>query len=352
MVGRWEGLPACRPLGHVRIGRAPGCRHGVGTAACPRADTRWPTRLRSDRVDPVTPRDIVLAVLVTVVWGANFVVIEWGLTGVPPLVFVALRFCAVVFPAVFFIARPRGRWQDVALVGLLMSVGQFGFLYSSLAAGMPPGLASLVLQVQVVFTAVFGSVLLREHPTLAQAVGAALGLAGLSIIAAGRGAAVPLPALGLCVAAAACWGAGNIAARRLRGVNGLSLTVWSGLVVPIPLLALACAVNGPYAVGQALTHLTVANWASTAYTAVLASLFGYGVWNSLLSRHPAAQVAPFSLLVPVVGLATAYLARGERPSGWALLGGALLLSGVAVTVFRQTSRTPRPAQIRGDLDRG
>ena len=224
-----------------------------------------------------------------------------------------------------------------------MSVGQFGFLYSSLAAGMPPGLASLVLQVQVVFTAVFGSVLLREHPTAAQAVGAALGLAGLGVIAVGRGAAVPLPALGLCVAAAACWGAGNIAARRLRGVNGLSLTVWSGLVVPVPLLLLAAAVEGPYAVGQALTHLTAANWASTAYTAVLASLFGYGVWNSLLSRHPAAQVAPFSLLVPVVGLATAYLARGERPSGWSIVGGALLLGGVAVTVLRQR----RPAVDTG-----
>ncbi|MEI2827435.1 MAG: EamA family transporter [Dermatophilaceae bacterium] len=282
---------------------------------------------------PVSSRDTALAVLVTIVWGMNFVVIEWGLTGVPPLVFVALRFLLVVFPAVFFVRRPAGRWQDIALVGALMSVGQFGFLYSSLAAGMPPGLASLVLQVQAAFTAILGSLVLREHPTIAQRIGVALGLAGLAVIALGRGGSVPLMGLSLCVAAAACWAAGNIAARRLRGVNGLSLTVWSGLVVPVPLLTLAAAIDGPSVVGHALTHLSLVNWASTAYTAVLASLFGYGVWNSLLSRHPAAQVAPFSLLVPLVGITTAFLVRGERPTIWSVVGGVLLLTGVAVTVF-------------------
>lgn len=282
---------------------------------------------------PVRTRDVVLAVLVTMVWGMNFVVIEWGLQGVPPLLFVAMRFALVVFPAVFFVRRPAGRWFDIALVGLLMSVGQFGFLYSSLAVGMPPGLASLVLQIQAAFTAVFGILILREHPTAAQKFGVALGLLGLGIIALGRGGDVSALGLGLCVAAASCWAAGNIAARRLKGVNGLSLTVWSGLVVPLPLLALSLVVDGPTTVGYAVTHLTLANWASTAYTAGLASLFGYGVWNSLLSRHPAASVAPFSLLVPLVGITTAFLVRGERPTVWSVVGGFLLLGGVAVTVF-------------------
>jgi O-acetylserine/cysteine efflux transporter len=218
---------------------------------------------------PVRTRDVVLAVLVTMVWGMNFVVIEWGLQGVPPLLFVAMRFALVVFPAVFFVRRPAGRWFDIALVGLLMSVGQFGFLYSSLAVGMPPGLASLVLQIQAAFTAVFGILILREHPTAAQKFGVALGLLGLGIIALGRGGDVSALGLGLCVAAASCWAAGNIAARRLKGVNGLSLTVWSGLVVPLPLLALSLVVDGPATVGYAVTHLTLANWASTAYTAGL-----------------------------------------------------------------------------------
>lgn len=279
-------------------------------------------------------RDRVLALLVVLVWGLNFVVIDWGLTGVPPLLFVALRFLLVVFPAVLFVKRPAGRWQDVALVGLFLSVGQFGLLYSSLAAGMPPGLASLVLQVQAAFTITLGARILHERPRRPQVAGVVLGLAGLVVVALGRGGDIPLGAFVLCVGAAASWAAGNIASRRLAGVSGLSLTVWSGLVVPVPLAVLACLVSGPAAVGSAITHLSLVNWASTAYTAAGASLFGYGVWNTLLGRHKVAEVAPYTLLVPVVGIAAAATLRGERPTVWALAGGALLVTGVAVATLR------------------
>jgi O-acetylserine/cysteine efflux transporter len=292
----------------------------------------------------MTTRDRLLALAVVTVWGLNFVVIDWGLPGVPPLVFVTMRFILVVLPAIFFVPRPAGRWQDIALVGLLLSVGQFGLLYSSLAAGMPPGLASLVLQIQAAFTVVFAAVVLREIPGRRQLAGVGLGLLGLAIVALGRGGSVPLGALALCVGAAASWAGGNIAVRRLPGVSGLSLTVWSGLVVPVPLFALALAIEGPAAVGHALTHLSLPSLLSTAYTALLASLFGYGVWNSLLGRHRAAEVAPYSLLVPVVGMSAALVFRGERPSVLALVGGALLVVGVAVTTLR---RAPAPVVIAG-----
>lgn len=288
----------------------------------------------------MTARDRLLALLVVTVWGANFVVIEWGLQGMPPLLFVAMRFVLVLFPAIFFVPRPVGRWQDIALVGLLLSVGQFGLMYTSLAAGMPPGLASLVLQVQAAFTVVFAAVVLREMPGRRQLTGVALGLVGLGVVALGRGGSVPLGALGLCVAAAASWAGGNVAVRRLPGVNGLSLTVWSGLVVPVPLLALSLVIDGPTAVAQALAHLSWPNILSTAYTAGLASLFGYGVWNGLMGRHRAAEVAPYSLLVPVVGMTTALLVRGERPSVLALIGGVLLVAGVAVTTLRGGAAEP------------
>ena len=275
----------------------------------------------------MTPRDRLLALAVVTVWGLNFVVIDWGLPGVPPLVFVTMRFVLVLLPAIFFVPRPAGRWQDIALVGLLLSVGQFGLLYSAMSAGMPPGLASLVLQIQAAFTVVFAATLLRERPSRRQVIGVGLGLLGLGIVALGRGGSVPLGALGLCVAAAASWAGGNIAVRRLPGVGGLSLTVWSGLVVPIPLFALALLVEGPETVMHALTHLSVPSLLSTAYTAVLASLFGYGVWNSLMGRHRAAEVAPYSLLVPVVGMTAALVFRraarsaGPRGRGAARRGG-------------------------------
>lgn len=295
----------------------------------------------------MSTRDRLLALLVVVIWGMNFVVIEWGLAGVPPLTFVALRFCLVVFPAIFFVPRPAGRWRDIIAVGLLMSFGQFGLMYSSLAAGMPPGLASLVLQIQAAFTVILGVAILGEHPTPTRVGGTVLGLVGLLVVGLGRAAAIPWLALALCIAAAGCWAGGNIAARRLHGVNGLQLTVWSGLVVPIPMLLLSLAVDGPTTVISALSHLGPSAWLSTLYTAGLASLVGYGVWNTLLGRHHASEVAPYSLLVPVVGITAAVLLRGERPTAWSLVGGVILVLGVAVSTFGDVWR--RLLRHRGEL---
>ena len=130
------------------------------------------------------------------------------------------------------------------------------------------------------------------------------------------------------------------------------MTVWSALVVPLPLLALSLAIDGPDAVSYALTHLTGAAVLSTLYTAWLASLVGYGIWNTLLARHPAAAVVPYTMLVPVVGLTTAWLVQGEAPNVWEAAGGALLLLGVAVTTGvldpRRRRSRPRPALVEAD----
>ncbi|MBH0082328.1 EamA family transporter [Salinibacterium sp. SWN167] len=283
-------------------------------------------------------RSILAAVLVAVIWGLNFVVIDVGLEGMPPTLFLALRFMVVIVPAIFFVPRPKSRFRDVVLIGSFMSLGQFGLLYTALAIGMPPGLASLVLQAQVVLTVVFAALALRETPTRSQLVGVALGAAGLVVVGSGRGVETPVLAFFVTLAAAASWAIGNVIARRVGRIGttssplaGLSLTVWSALVVPIPMLALAFAINGADAVGFALTHLTVPQLLSTAYTAWLASLVGYGIWNTLLARHAASAVVPFTMLVPPIGMATAWLALGEVPTVIEVIGGLMLLLGVAIT---------------------
>ena len=291
----------------------------------------------------MTVRHTALAALVMTIWGANFVVIEHGLVGVPPLLFVALRF-AVVLLALPFVPRPDVPWRHLALVGLFVSVGQFGFLYSSIAAGMPAGLASLVLQLQAVVTVVLAILLLGERPVAAQVVGIGLGVVGLCIVAVGRGGHIPLAAVLLTVLAAGSWGAGNVVVRRLGIRSGLGVTVWSAAVVPWPLLALSLVIDGPAVVGHAVTHLSLASWASTAYTAVLASLVGYTIWYALLARYPAATVAPWTLLVPPVGIATAWLVDGERPTGLAAAGGLVLVVGVALTALGPSLAARRSAR--------
>jgi O-acetylserine/cysteine efflux transporter len=286
-------------------------------------------------MEGMTRRDAVLAALVTVIWGFNFVVIDWGLAAhdghaVPPLLFAAIRFVLVALPACLVVPRPRAPWRVVAAVGAFMSLGQFGLLYVSMHAGMPPGLAALVLQSQVVFTIVIAAVALRERTTLVQAAGVALGAVGLLVVALGRGGHVPAGALLLCLAAGLSWGIGNVIARAARVPGGLGLTVWSALVVPLPLLALSLVVDGPSAVRSGLGHLGWHAAVSTLYTVVLSSLVAYGWFNSLLARYASNQVVPWILLVPVVAMVSAWALLDEVPNGAELAGGALLVIGVLV----------------------
>jgi O-acetylserine/cysteine efflux transporter len=219
-----------------------------------------------------------------------------------------------------------------------MSLGQFAFLYTSMAAGMPAGLAGLVLQAQVVLTILLASVALRERPTIAQVGGVALGTAGLVVVGLGRGGHVPLLALALCLLAALSWAVGNVVSRASGATGGLSLTVWSALVVPLPLAALSVLVDGPDTFARAADAFGWHAALSTVYTAGLASLLGYGIFNGLLSRNPSAAVVPWILLVPPVAIGSAWLLLGETPTGWELAGGAVLVLGVLVTLRPSAAR--------------
>ncbi len=293
-------------------------------------------------------RDSLLAALVATIWGFNFVVIDWGMDGVPPLVFVAVRFAAVVVPAIFLVRAPSAPWRTIAAVGVFMSLGQFGFLYVAMDAGLTPGLAALVLQAQVIFTIVIASGVLRERPTQAQIVGVAVGSIGLVVVASGRGGDVPALALALCLLAALSWGIGNVVSRASGVVGGLSMTVWSAVVVPVPVLALSLLVDGPHAVAAGLAAFGWQAALSTLYTAGLASLVGYAVFNALLSRNESAYVVPWVLLAPVVAMSSAWLLLDQQPNAGETIGGALLVLGVLVAMrSRRPSAAPtaEPAPV-------
>lgn len=292
------------------------------------------------------PKHVALGLLVALIWGTNFLAIELGLRDTLPLVLVALRFMLVAVPLVLFVPRPDVSWRSLVAIGLFMSAGQFGLLFTAMHLGLPAGLAAVVLQCQMIFTLAIGVMVLKERPTGMQLMGALIGVVGLGIVAVGRiegaadfGAVVPLL---ICVAAGLSWGIGNVASRSAHGANGFGIVVWSALVVPLPMLALSLLLDGPAAVGEAFATIGWETVASIAYTAGLASLVGYSIWNSLLGRYPAGVVAPFALLVPPIGLAAAAIVLGEVPNALELSGSALLVGGVAVGLIRRR----REASVR------
>lgn len=282
------------------------------------------------------PLDLALALLVVVVWGVNFAVIKTGVGEVPPLLLGALRFLLAALPAVLLLRPPKVPWRLYVAYGMTISVGQFAFLFSAIHLGMPSGLASLVLQSQAFFTMLFAELWLGENWRASQLVELLLAAGGLALIGSAHGLSMPLAGFLLTLAAASMWAAGNIVTRavaRCGPINQFAFVVWASLVPPLPFLALSLLIEGRPAITAALAAFSLRSLATVAYLAWAATLLGYGLWTRLLSRYPANQVAPFSLLVPVVGLSTGWLVFDEALQPVHFVGGALLMLGLVVNLF-------------------
>ena len=287
-------------------------------------------------------RSVALVVLVMALWGVNFVVIHEGLEHFPPLLFNALRFTLMAIPAVFLVGRPQVPWRFVLGVGATLGVVKFGLLFVSLDQGLPVGLASLLLQLQVVFTIAIAAMVLGERPRREQAAGAAIAFAGLAIIGIDRAASAPILPFVLVVGAAAAWGVSNTLTRMAQPPDALALLVWASLVAPLPLLALSLAFEGPTEIGDALAGVDARAVVTLLFVALVSGLFGFAAWISLLKRYNAAAVTPFALLVPVFGIASAALALGERPSALELGGAVLICGGLAATLRPPRNSAPAP----------
>lgn len=293
------------------------------------------------------PRDIALAVAVTAIWGVNFVVIETGLHHFPPLAFNALRFTLAAFPALFFVGRPQVPWRWVVAVGLTLGVVKFSLLFAGMAAGMPAGLSSLVLQSQAVFTVLFAVPLLRERPRPVQVAGLLLALAGVGVVATRMGA--NLGAFLLIIGAAAAWGLSNIATRKASPPDTLRFMVWVSAVACGPLIVLSLLVDGPSADVSALRAIDGEAVLALAYVALVSTLAGFAGWGFLLRRYGAATVAPFSMLVPFFGMASAALVLGERIHPVDIAGGILVVGGILLGLAATRGRSPAASQ-RGERE--
>jgi O-acetylserine/cysteine efflux transporter len=287
----------------------------------------------------MSPRHLLLALGLAAVWGVNFVVIEVGLAHFPPLLLSALRFVVAAVPAIFFYRSPGVPWRWVALVTLTLAVIQFGLVFTAMAAGMPPGLSSLVLQAQAPFTLLFAVLLLKERLTRQQVLGVAVALAGIAVIALDLGATSPLGAFLLLLGAAAAWGVGNIAMRRAAPPDTLRFMVWVSALAAPPMIALSAIFEGPQRGWDALRTVTWPAAGAVFYIGLLSTVVGFGVWGFLIRTYSASAIAPFSLLVPVFGMAAAAVFSGERLTPLRVVAAVLIIGGVLVGLVR----TRRPA---------
>lgn len=276
--------------------------------------------------------DFALALLAVVIWGANFVVIKLGLAHLPPLTFTLLRFTAAAFPAILFVPRPRVDWRFLLLYGLLQFAVQFSLLFTGLRLGVPAGLASLIVQLQAFFTLGLAVLLLNEKLRPAQIVGSLLAGAGVAVVGWHLSGAATLAGLALVIAAGLCWALANIATRLMGPVQPLPLVVWGSAVAVPPLLAASLLADGGLV--QTIGGMGWGGWGAVLFQAYPNTLLGFGIWAFLIRRHSASQIAPFSLLVPVTGMAAAALVLGETVTAWKIAAALMVIGGLGIAQLR------------------
>ncbi|RFO96668.1 O-acetylserine/cysteine exporter [Rhodoferax lacus] len=281
--------------------------------------------------------DYFKALTVVVIWGLNFVAMKVALPGLGPMLLGALRFAAASLPFVLWVRRPNVPWRFIVLYGLLQGVGQFGLLFTGLALGMTAGMASVVLQAQAFFTMLLAVPLLGERARGYQWLGLLLAAGGLVVLASSHGSLpgqMTLIGFFFSLGAALMWASANLAVRFMgrqsASYDPFAFIVWSSLVPILPFLAMACALDGVQPVLQAVLHLSLREFLAILFLALLATLLAYTLWTGLLKRFPVGRVAPFSLLVPVVGLLSAYVAFDEQLSLLQVLGTVGVLLGLLV----------------------
>jgi len=277
---------------------------------------------------------LLLALAIMAVWGTNFVVIKVSLDAFPPFLFAALRFTFAFLPLAFFIPRPKVSWGNLCAYGVAIGVGQFGILFFAIDGRISPGLASLVVQTQVFFTIGLAMFFAKERLRLYQAVAVSIAMTGLGTIALHTDADTTFIGLALIVFAGLSWGIGNTVSRRAGSINMLSYVVWASAFSLPPLFLISWIFEGGWEqMSASIISAPIGAWAGVFWQSWGNTVFGYAAWAWLLSKHPAAVVAPAPLLVPIFGMgASAYFLSEPLPL-WKILAAGLVIAGLIVNLF-------------------
>jgi O-acetylserine/cysteine efflux transporter len=275
----------------------------------------------------------LIALLVTLIWGTNFVFIRYGLDELAPFTFAALRFFLVAVPLVFVLPRPAIGWRYLVSYGLFIGFGQFGLLFWAMQEQITPGLASLIIQMQVFFTILLAVLFANETLNARQLLALCVCFAGLATIVVFTDAETTVLGVLVILIAAACWAAGNLVVKAAGPVDFLAFLVWSSVFAVPPLVLMALYFEGIDAIVLDLEGASWRGWTVVMWQSVGNTLIGYGLWNMLLSRYSAAAVSPWALMVPVFGLSASAVLLGESMPWWKLLALALIFGGLALNML-------------------
>ena len=272
-----------------------------------------------------------MALMVPLVWGMGFVFAKGAINHFPPILLMAFRFALTAMVLVWFVPVPYGNLKNIFNVAIVAAAIQYSLTFTGLA-GLEAGLASLVVQLEVPFLVLLGALVLKENPGLQKWAGIIISFLGVVLMTQQDSLNGSLGSVCLVVAGCFVWACGQVMIRKLKDIGGLQVTAWVA-VFATPQLFIMSAI---FESGQ-ITAIKNANdmvWLTVIYLGLVMTCLGYYLWNTLIRRHDVGTVAPFLLLLPLFSLIGGMLFLGEEPTADKLLGGVVILLGVAIITIR------------------
>jgi O-acetylserine/cysteine efflux transporter len=278
------------------------------------------------------PLDILFAISVALLWGCNFVAAKFGTAFFPPFLLTAIRFTFVSLVLIPFVQRPT--WNQLKQIIVLSSMSTFHFslIFVAIAMGLDIASSALLGQLGVVFACIFGAIFLKDMLGMWRIGGIVIAFIGTAIVAGTPHIMEHMDAFYAAVGSTLTWGIANVLIKRIHGMHSMAMLAWMGLCTVPMLLALSLVFEPVWPIfSQAPLSAIIA----VSYTAVCSTIIAYGLWYYLLARYNVSQVAPFSLLTPIFGIASGQLFFTEELTSQVLLGGFVTIIGVAVIVVRR-----------------
>ncbi|MFN3077517.1 MAG: DMT family transporter [Alphaproteobacteria bacterium] len=274
----------------------------------------------------MTGRDFLGAMVVQILWGVNFVVVKVGVSEIPPLFLISLRFVLVAILSAAFFRPPREKLPTILLLSFLLGTGHFGMIFVGLSQ-VDAAAAAIVVQLGVPFSTLLAAIFFGERLGGPAAMGMGLAFAGVVLLAGEPHLDHPGGLLFIAVAMMA-WALSNVVIKRMGRISPLALNAWIAVFAAPQVFLLSLLLEH-----DQLRALEAASWrgfGAIVFTAVAATLIAYTLWCSLVARYPMNLVVPFTLLSPVIGVASGILVLGEPATWQKLAGGLLTIGGVAM----------------------
>ena len=285
------------------------------------------------------PLDVILALSVPVIWGMGFTFAKAAIGEFPPILLMCLRFFLTALVLVWFVKRPTGIMKRLFLIALISAAIQYGLTFYGLKF-LDASTAILVVQLEVPFCTLLAVVFLKETLTKKKLFGMAVAFAGVAMIAGEPRLAGNWLGIWLTVGGAFSWAIGQVMIRSLGQVGGFTMIAWIAVFASSQLLVASLLIEAGQ--WQAIQSASWIVWGTVIYMGVIMTALGYGIWYHLLGRYEVGKVVPFLLLLPVVTVIASVLLLDEKLTVLLVVGGMLVMAGVAVIVVERNPGRLKP----------